>query len=343
MAMMVCGRRYWVVPALTLALTSCVSVDHGKQAGGSSGSSAGSGSSSGGSSSGSHRGAGGASGGGKSGTGGRSVGGASGSGGFVGDAGPPPTNTVPALDAISAHVTGRGGDDLMLTAAGTDAEGDVLFMAVRLMDDKGDPVLVFAPHWDGVVDSAENRLLFDASLAGRPRFVGTVTLPGFATRWPDATRAVVHLEDAAGNASDDQTVDVVQQGVKRGGEPCDPEIISDRCESGLSCSGDPASCQEGRAPSITNVVYVRSPEGPPLLISGEDPDDAIAPLRLHFLTRPGAPVRVDLDGDQIADSSTWDLDAHGHSSHGSFFVKDQLGLGFEATVPKIKVTPIDGQ
>jgi hypothetical protein len=308
-----------LVPFLTLALSACVAVDHGKKSSDGSG----------------------GDGNGAAGTGGSSGAGGNGSAGT--DDGPPPTNTTPALDKFGAHVTGRYGDDITLSASGTDAEGDVLFLSTRFTDDSGGPVAVFDSHWDGKLDTDEDRLLFDTSLTGVKRFDGTITLGGFATLHADATKVVVHLEDAAGHVSDDQTLTITQQAEKQRGQSCDPNIVADRCERGLACSGDKPTCQAGQAPDLVNILYMRASDGPRLLAAGGDPDDDLAALRLEFFDAKGSPVKIDLNGDQIPDEATWDLDAYNSSDHGSFFVKDQLGLGFEAISPKMRVTPIDGE
>lgn len=320
-----------LIPFLTLALSlpACVAVDHANKGSGNSGAG----------------GAGASDGSGATASGGAGSGGKKSSGGSAGkDDGPPPTNSTPALDTFDAHVTGREGDDLTLSASGTDAEGDVLFLGAKFTDDSDAPVDVFDTHWDGVVDSAEDRLLFDVSLLGTKRFDGTVTLPGFATRFRTATKLVVHLEDQAGNVSDDQTVVIGQQEVKSLGEACDPDIIESRCAPGLACAGKKPVCTAGGPPDLTNVLYARSSEdGPRLLAAGADPDDDLAALRLEFFDDAGSPVSIDLDGDQVPDKSSWDLDVYGSSVHGSFFVRDQMGLGFEGISPRMKVTPIDGQ
>ncbi|HVW25397.1 MAG TPA: hypothetical protein VHC69_08500 [Polyangiaceae bacterium] len=306
---MVRTLRTALIPLLALSLSACVSVDHGNKGSGSGGS------------------------------GGSSAGGAS-SGGS-GNSGPAPTNTVPAADTFDAHVTGRFGDDITLSASGTDAEGDVLFLSASFENDSGDPVAVFDTHWDGMPDSNEDRLLFDTSLLGKTRFDGTVTLAGFATRFPDATHLTLHLEDAAGHLSPDKSLSIGQQVEKKQGESCDPDIVASRCERGLACTGTKATCQPGTTPALVNALYMRASDGPRLLATGGDDADNIAALRLQFFDNSGAPVKIDLDGDQIPDADTWDLDAYGASDHGTFFLKDQLGLGFETVSPKMKITPID--
>jgi hypothetical protein len=352
------GSRVWGPSvALSLALGGCISVDHAPKQAGGDGAAAGAGSGgagAGGRSSGSGgRAPGGGSGGassagGKSGAGGRSgAGGAAGNGGASAggaDAGslPPPSNTTPAADLLDVHVTGREGEDVTFTVSGTDAEGDVLFLSVEFRDASGKPTLVFDTHWDGVADSAADRLLFDRSLLGQPRFTGTVSLPGFVAKWPDAVQVAVHLEDAAGHASPDQTLPIGQQAVRKAGDGCDPVLVLDRCESGLSCGGDPAACQAGVAPDITDIGYFPSPDGPRLFVAGKDADDDVATLHLEFLSSTGSPVPVDVNGDQIVDGSTWDLDVYGASKGGAFFYVDQLGLGFDAKAPSLAVTPTDG-
>ncbi|HEX4337169.1 MAG TPA: hypothetical protein VH062_14725 [Polyangiaceae bacterium] len=305
-----------LIPLLTLALSACVAVDHGKN-GGSSGGSGGDG---------------------NSGTGGTGAGGKGST-----DDGPPPTNTTPSLDVFDAHVTGRNGDDLTLSASGTDAEGDVLFLSARFLNDAGDPVDVFDVHWNGIADAPQDRLQFDTSLLGHPRFDGTVTLAGYATLYPEATSVVLHLEDTAGNVSDDQTVTIGLQTEKKLGESCDADIVTSRCERGLACGGKKPVCQAGVAPALVNALYMRSSDGPRLLAAGGDADDDIATLRMEFFDNAGTPVKIDLNGDQIPDATSWDLDAYGSSDHGAFFLKDQLGLGFEAISPRMKITPIDGE
>jgi hypothetical protein len=315
-----------------LVATACVSVDHatktdpGDSVGGTGSSVGGRGSGGKGSGTGSRAG---------------NAGGA-GNANHGGDAGPPPTNSAPEV-TIDAHATGRGGDDLTFTVAGTDAEGDVLFLAVRFQDASGQPVNVFDSHWDGLFDTAEDRLQFDSSLDGQDRFTGTVTLRGFATKFADAVKVVVHVEDAAGNSSGEQTLDIGTQEVRRSGDSCDPSIIADRCDPGLSCGGDPSACQAGTAPEVQQISYLRAPEGPILLVDGLDADDDIATFHLELQSASGSPVKVDVDGDQIVDSSTWDLDAYGASSQGAFLFKNQFGLAFDSTAPKMLVTAIDGE
>ncbi|HVU04110.1 MAG TPA: hypothetical protein VHE30_20270 [Polyangiaceae bacterium] len=333
-------RTRWVglAAAFALALPACIDATAAKK--GPNATNGGQGNGSGGGSSGS--GSGGAPG--KGGTGGKTGGGSGGTAGGGGAGGGTPEPTpIPVLDTATAHVSGRNGDGLLFTVAGSDADENVVFLSVTVSDAGGAPVQAFDTNLDGVPDSAEARLFFDADVRGTSPFSATATLRGVLAVFPTIAHASMHLVDEAGNESGVVEADVTPQIERSLGDGCDPAVLEDRCPMGTACSGDPATCVDGTAPTITDRAYVRGAAGPVLLVAGTDPDDDLATLHLDFRSHAGDTVKVDLDGDQVPEASSFDLVVNGSGEGGAFFVRDQLGIGFEEHVPRLLVTPIDGQ
>jgi hypothetical protein len=324
---------------LLLCLNACVAVDHKKQLV-EDGSETGGATGAGGSSAGGSKGAGGAhSSGGKGNAGGSGAGGVGG----AGDDGGVPTSTVPVLKSLTAHVTGRAGEGVTVSVEGEDGDKDVIFLGAQWQDADGNPVVAFDSNWDGIPDTDKARVFFDKSVSGQATFDATITAPAFMVDHPRATTLVAHLEDAAGQQSDDLTAEIAPQGTKRSKEACDPAIVDDRCDVGLACIGDDPVCKAADPPTIEELAYVRGADGPHLLVSGTDAADDITTLKLEFLSKTNTPISVDLNGDQVPDSATFDLGVVNTSKDGVYFVNNLFGLGFDKTVPRVAVTPVDGQ
>jgi hypothetical protein len=239
------------------------------------------------------------------------------------------------LESVTGHVMGRFGRDVRFVVEGTLPEGQLASLALRFESSSGSPTDVFDSNFDGVLDSPEGRVAFDAPIT-EESFTATVTFPGLA-ELGGADVAHVSLYEVGGDSSNEIEVEIEAQSLVQLGEGCDPDFVESRCNTGLGCSGEPAQCVAPSAPTLDKVVYLKADGGPVLLARGNEPDDDLETLTLNFLNSSSQPVLVDLDGDEVPESSTLDIDVEDPMFGIPFFVRNKSAENFETTVPKIQV------
>jgi hypothetical protein len=242
--------------------------------------------------------------------------------------------------AVTMENSGRQGDDVVFGIQGSDPTGKTTEAQVKLVDSTGMPVIAFDTNWDGVPDSAEQRVHFDTSTLGQTSFQTTITLSHALGSAPRIGGAAVALSDNHGTLSTAANVTLAQQPVSQLGASCDPASVANRCAAGLSCSGATPTCVAGTAPTLTRVGYY-SGDNPAELILGSDPDEDIASLEVDFLDANNKAVSVDLSGDGTPASSIL-LDAHDIPGQTFFYENDPV-LSFTTEVPKISVKPTDAE
>lgn len=251
------------------------------------------------------------------------------------------TPEPPTMTSAQMLASGRRGTDLRLAVVGHDANADAVSLWVKFLDANGNPVPYWDSDYDGVADSAENTLALSAA-DGSLKFDTALTFSRFVLDRSAAVQAEMALVDRANTRSATQRVQLKRLAEKKLGETCDKTYVADRCLAGLGCKGEPATCKEGEAPTVSaTTLYARGTLGPRVLIEGTDPDDDVAWVTLNFFTLAGAPVNVDFDGDGVADSSTFEVDAGGSNTRGKFFVELQASVGFDNTVQKVTIQPRD--
>jgi hypothetical protein len=260
-------------------------------------------------------------------------------GGAGGDSAAVPT--VPTLSSASVRVTGAAGQDLTIDVIGADEGGDAAFLHIRVTDAGGRPVPAWALTPDGLQGTAEHRAAFDAPLAGKTSFSGRVSLARMAASHPEIASVTVAVEDARGDLSEEVTAPVSEQPQVELGAACDPAHIETRCAPGYGCRGVPPACAEGRAPELVRVAYVRTDAGARILMTGTEPEDDLAVVRLDFLDARGNPVAVDLDNDESPESESFDVEAEGLAYGGTFFLALDSTESFAAQVPRIAATARD--
>jgi hypothetical protein len=303
--------------------------DGGSSSSGASGTSGGS--SSGGSSSG------GSSSGGSS-SGGSSSGGSSSGGTDGGDAGndAAPPVTPPVLSLLGVNQAGRGGGDVLVTITGGDPNKSAFGLDITLADAAGQPVLAFPSFTGG--STAERVVLFDdASAAGLATFTKTVTLPGFYRSFPTIAKVTATVVDKVG-ASNAMTATLTKQTLMSLGQACDPAIILNRCALGLACDKATSQCVHPAGPALTNFVYQSTAAGGRMLFAGTDPADDLDKIHLDFMDNAGAPVFVDITGNNDLASSI-DEAVVGASTSGAFFYSIQSAPPFDQTVLQLGATP----
>jgi hypothetical protein len=259
----------------------------------------------------------------------------------------PGEEVVPTLSTVQARAIGRLADRVRLDITGLDLQDDAAALRVRLLGANGSEVQFFDTDVDGVVDSASATIAFDAAatVAADHTFVAIATI----LDTPEAPTVLASIEvavlDAAGNVSATQTASVTLPIEVSAGFACDPNFVDSRCAGGLGCKGTPPVCAPPEAPVLSRLGYVLPAEpdvsGPRFIAEGIDVDQDVTVLHVEFMDADGNPVALDLDGDEIADASTFDIDVDDSDGTTTFSAVKEMGLFLQDTVQQIAATPED--
>jgi hypothetical protein len=259
----------------------------------------------------------------------------------------PAQEVVPTLSTVQARAIGRLADRVRLDVTGLDLQDDAAALRVRLLNAAGSELAFFDTDVDGVVDSAGADIAFDAAatVAADHSFVAISTIldtPEVPTTLGSIEVAVI---DGAGNVSASQTVSVTLPIEVSAGLSCDPAFVESRCAAGLGCKGTPPVCAPPEAPVLSRLGYLLPAEpdvsGPRLLAEGIDADQDVTVLHLEFMDADGNPVALDLDGDEIAESATFDVAVDDNDGTVNFSAAQEMGLYLQDTVTQIAATPED--
>lgn len=241
------------------------------------------------------------------------------------------------ITSVTFRQVGRKGEDLLVEIEGTDSLKATSAVVLGFLDANGALVpAAVDTDWDGAPDAAEKRFHFETSTLGKDTFTGTVLVRGAFTASIHGVRAA--LEDEAGGRSAIKKADIAVQALRDANAACDKTKITDRCPAGMSCSGSPATCQPGVAPSLAKAAYVGGANGR-MLFKGIDPDEDVTELSIEFLDASNQPVSVSWFEDGPTTSSiplypTW--------SEGSSFLFEGIpSPEFAAQVAKIAATATD--
>ncbi len=241
------------------------------------------------------------------------------------------------LLGTEARMSGLLGDDLMVNVEGEGTRGALTSLAVTLLDDAGEELLVFDADRDGSVDTG-TAWVVPLERPTTASFFATGILPGFG-REQGLSTVIVALVDHAGLLSESMEVPVVEMPRRELGEDCDPAGVEDTCEQGYSCLG--GVCSEGSPPTIERGAYQENRDGPVTRIEGQDPDSDVTLARVDFLDEDDQPVFVDLDGDEIAESYYFET-IYGFTNFGGSYTFFMQGTPtFAAVVPRVAITIVD--
>ena len=94
-------------------------------------------------------------------------------------------------------------------------------------------------------------------------------------------------------------------------------------------------------PRLTEVHYTLTPQGPRVLVRGEDPAEAVERLHLEFFDGDGESPQVDADGDGELDAMAVDVDVLERDKEG-FLVEVNPTRGLERIARQVAVTPAGG-
>jgi hypothetical protein len=249
------------------------------------------------------------------------------------DSGPP--ILPPVLSLLGVNQAGRSGGDVLVTITGSDPNKSAFGLDLTLSDASGAPVLAF-PTWNG--PASERIVLFDdASAAGLATFTRTVTLPGFFRSFPNIAKVTATVVDKVGS-SNAMTGTLTTQSLQNLGQACDPAIVLSRCATGLACDHTSSKCVHPAGPSLSKFAYVSTPSGGRMLFAGTDPADDLDKIHLDFMDSAGAPVFVDVTGNNDLVSS-FDEAVVGASLNGAFFYAIQSAGPFDQSVLQLGATP----
>jgi hypothetical protein len=255
---------------------------------------------------------------------------------------PAPSATPPGMASATFRNIGRRGDTLHLRMSGTDEAKQTSAAHVRFTDENDVMVNALDTDWDGVADAAEGTFHFDTSTLGSATFEGTITLPSTFGPSSKIKKAFVSLENEAGVRSTEIAATMAVQAVKLENEPCDERKIESRCDTGLACSGTPATCQPGSAPVLSKVAYFGG-ASPKMVFRGEEADEDIASVSIEFLDNQSNAKSVVVAGEEqdAITASNISVDARGSAFGTTFFVETVPAASFVSQVPKIAATAVD--
>jgi len=249
---------------------------------------------------------------------------------------PDPEVAVHLLGA-EARMSGLLGDDLMVNVEGEGTRGALTSLALTLLDDAGDELVVFDADRDGSLDTGTTWVV-PLQRPTTASFFATGVLPGFG-REPGLATVIVALVDHAGLLSESMEVPVLELPLRELDEDCDPEGVDDTCAQGYSCLG--GVCSEGGPPVIERGAYQENPDGPITRLEGQDPDSDVTLARVDFLDEDDQPVFVDLDGDEIAESYYFETGYGLTNLDGTYAFFMQGTPTFALAVPRVAVTVVD--
>lgn len=257
------------------------------------------------------------------------------------DDGPGP-GTAPILENVRARQVGRFGDDLRFDFTSDNRNEDWVAVRVALFRIADEPALVSDSDGDGTLDSAEIVLALPSTPLRTQRAEAFVVFPRVFLDHPRLARARVARVDANGGQSFWVDVPIEAQPVLGTGEGCDPSYVENRCGTNLGCKGGASKlCQPGEPPVITRAGYFDDPLGARILVEGTDPDDDVTAYTIEFLDEASQPVSLDLDGDGIAESTSFDSRLETTFEGGEFFIRFSPSEYFIERVSRIAVTVRD--
>ncbi len=265
-------------------------------------------------------------------------------GSVVNDSGPmAPVGTPPSLSAATVYQAGRNGTDVFLQIEGSDLDRDLAAFVITFFDQSANPLLIMDTTLDGYSDASALVVSPQDVVLDGTDFSASVTFKGLFGEHPEIASAEIFALDSVGGDSGVLDASIEVQAVLASDAECSPDYLSDRCEEGLGCRGTPAICTAGQPPELAEFAYYSTPLGLRILVSGHDVDDDIRFITLEFLDGAGLPIMLDLDNDEVPESSEFEIDARGSAQGGDFFILLEPTSNFSQMVQNLAATPMDSQ
>lgn len=245
---------------------------------------------------------------------------------------------APILASAQARQVGRFGDDLRIDVTGTDRDGDAIAVRLSFLAADDEPLALLDTDGDGELDPRAAEVPLHEALPNTEDASSFALLSGAWGRVPSLRRVRVALLDAAGATSAALDVEVQVQEVLDLNALCDATFVANRCKLGLGCKGPaPQACLEGEQPEITQAGYFVDELGSRILVEGTDPDQDVVGYSIDFLDAADEPVALDLDGDDLPESTSFRSEVEVGTQEGKFFFRFDPSEYFVEQVAKVRV------
>lgn len=249
---------------------------------------------------------------------------------------------APALESALARQSGRFGADLRIDVTGTDTDGDVVAVIVSLFTKANEPIKLDDTNGDGKPDATSKTLSLNAAVGTGAAASSYAVIPNMFAANQGIDHVEVTLLDATSLQSAPLTVATTTQPVLAASAQCDANYVENRCGDGYGCKGTvPTTCQAGEAPKVSRVSYLSDDLGTRVLIEGTDADTDVKSYKVEFLSASSSPVLLDLDNDEVPESSSLERDFQGNWDGNKFFLRLDQGDVFAEMVAKVRVTMTD--
>jgi hypothetical protein len=272
---------------------------------------------------------------------GQSVGGHTSAGGAATGGGPTVASETLTLSSVTAHVDGRAGDHVRFTISGTQAIGTLASVGILPFDSSSNEIVYFDTNTDGLDDSATGYYV-PHPLPNETAFGFDLVIP-ITSELVDWKTAEVFLSDRSDAVSNKVSVDIESQPVRAQGDACDPTSKADRCADGFECSSASSTCVSHQRPSLTQVGYFTTDNGPLMIARGTDALDDLLKIQIDFLDSSGSPVPINITNDTSNPTmvSSFDETSGFRQVDGTFTFEIAPTASFTQLVKQVSLVPID--
>ncbi len=245
------------------------------------------------------------------------------------------------LTSVAAHVDGRRGNRVRLSIVGTQTADSFAYVAVTAFDSNGNALYWFSTHLDENLDSSTGNLVPKVRPSdAKFQFDLLVPYTNALLNWDQAKVALFDRTEAISN---DLSTTVEPQPVESKGQACDPAAKADRCDAKLECNATSSTCVDHTGPSLSQVGYWTTANGPIVVATGADNADDVTMMNLGFLDASGASVQVNMNNDATNPlmASNFSETAGFSNEDGQFTFLITPADSFTAIVNTLSFTPVD--
>lgn len=195
-------------------------------------------------------------------------------------------NHAPALTEVDGVFRYGGGGDARVRVTGTDPDGNLVGLALRFRNERGERVQV-----NGL---GELYTPFGETARQATEFSWTRVLNGLASRYPSAVAVEVELVDGSGARSNTEIIELGKPATSATGDGCDPDGWEAICGEADLCQrwrGDAPFCEAQQPPVLTSAKAWRTPSGAlVVVVDGSDPNGDVTSWFGSLLDEADKPV-----------------------------------------------------
>lgn len=246
-----------------------------------------------------------------------------------------------SLSSVTAQVDGRAGDRIRFTIAGDQTTGTLASVGITALDSNSNGISYFDTDLNGSHDSATGYFV-PQPMPDQANFSFDLVVP-LTSELVDWKKAEVFLADRSDAVSNKIAVDIAPQAVRAQGATCDPTAKGDRCADGLECDSTAGTCVSHHRPSLSQVGYFTTDNGPIMIASGVDALDDVIKMQIDFLDSSGTPVQINITNDTTNPTMVSSFDETGGLgvADGTFSFRILPSVPFTELVKQVSLVPID--